>query len=245
MANIYLRVSRYVAAFMRATGDGQSMPPSQPVEFSRYTQEYVTLTNGLRIIPEQQQSRASCYSQIAWQNMLRGRMPQGGKPIILRNPDDYLTYSEICTLEALPNKTRSEAYEFLCIALPREVCIDGTVIRVHKSYTLDTRAANDLRGLLRDTFIRVFYDFDQRNRIFAQSQGFHRSDTEILERFLAEYNVPVSHDKKERNTLRRLVRRWRKEASYLVQSPTIIGDDLVTRIDEHERRGGLPSYDND
>ena len=45
MANIYLRVSRYVAAFMRATGDGQSMPPSQPVEFSRYTQEYVTLTD--------------------------------------------------------------------------------------------------------------------------------------------------------------------------------------------------------
>ena len=147
MANIYLRTSKYVAAFMRAIGDGQSLPMTTPIEFSQYTEEYVVLTNGLRIIPEAQQHRASCYSQSSWQNMLRGRLPNGGKPIINRNPDDYLTYAEICTLERLPNKTKTEAYEFLCIAVPREVFIDGRVQRISKSYTLDTRAANQLRQI--------------------------------------------------------------------------------------------------
>lgn len=245
MANIYLRTSRYVAAFMRATGDGNSLPMTTPIEFSPYTPEYVVLTNGLRIIPEKQQHRASCYSQSAWQNMLRGRLPNGGKPIIVRDPSEYLTYSEVCTLEALTNKTKTDAYEFLCIATPREICIDGHVQRVYKSHTLDTRAAQQLRELLRNTFIRTFLDFSTRNKVFAQSNGIHRSNIEVLERFLMAYDIPVSHDKNERSTLRRLIQRWKKEAEYMAKSPAIINDELVTRIDKHEIYGGLPKYDDD
>ncbi len=245
MANIYLRTSRYVAAFMRATGDGQSLPPTKPIELSPYTPEYVVLTNGLRIVPEQQQHRASCYSQSAWQNMLRGRLPQGGKPIINRNPNDYLTYAEVCTLEAHTNKTKTDAYEFLCISVPREVLIDGKVHRVYRSHTLDTRAAQQLRQMFRATFIRTFLDFSTRNQVFAQTNGIHRSATEILERFLMEYDIPVSHDQNERSTLRRLIQRWRKEAEYMAKSPVIVKDELITRIDEHEVRGGLPKYDDD
>lgn len=232
-----------MAAFIRATGDGQSLAPTTPIEFSPYTDEYVVLTHGLRIIPEQQQHRASCYSQSAWQNMLRGRMPQGGKPIISRDPQDYLTYAEVCTLEALTNKTKTDAYEFLCIAIPREVCIDGRVQRVYKSHTLDTRAAQQLRLLLRNAFIRTFLNFSTRNHIFAQTNGIDRSGIEILERFMMEYDIPVSHDQNERSTLRRLIQRWRKEAEYMAQSPSIVKDELISRIDEHELRGGLPKYD--
>lgn len=244
MANIYLRVSRYVAAFMRSTGDGQSMPYNSPVEFSPYTPEYVVLTNGLRVIPEAQQHRASCYSQSAWKNMSRGCLPQGGKPILLRDPKDYLTYAEICTLEHLPNKTKTDAYEFLCINIPREIIVDGRVQRTTASHTLDTRAAQQLRKMLRESFIRTFLDFETRNNLFAKSQGIHRSGVEILERFFMEYDLPVSHSQKERESLRHLVQRWRKEAEYLVQSPRIINDDLVTRIDEHEYTGGPPKYDD-
>ena len=200
------------------------MPYNSPVEFSPYTPEYVVLTNGLRVIPEAQQHRASCYSQSAWKNMSRGCLPQGGKPILLRDPKDYLTYAEICTLEHLPNKTKTDAYEFLCINIPREIIVDGRVQRT--------------------TFIRTFLDFETRNNLFAKSQGIHRSGVEILERFFMEYDLPVSHSQKERESLRHLVQRWRKEAEYLVQSPRIINDDLVTRIDDHEYTGGPPKYDD-
>ena len=245
MANIYIRTSKYVAAFMRAVGDGQSLPMTTPIEFSPYTHEYVVLTNGLRIVPEQQQHRASCYSQSAWQNMLRGRLPQGGKPIILRNPADYLSYAEICTLERLTNRTKVDAYEFLCIALPKEVIVNNHVERVNKSYTLDTRAAQQLRKMMREAFIRTFLDFETRNRIFAQTNGIHRSNAEILERFFMEYDMPIAHDRKEGETLRRLIQRWRKEAQCLATKPAIINDELIARIDEHEIRGGLPKYEDD
>lgn len=237
MANIYLRTSRYVAAFMRALGDGMSMPDNQPVVFSPYTQEHVVLTGGLRIVPEAQQRRASCYSQSAWQNMLRGRLPQGGKTILVRNPEDYLSYAEICTLEQLTNRTKTDAYEFVCIQIPREIYTNGHVERTTKSYTLDSSAANALRKLLRESFIRTFLDFEKRNQIFAQTNNIHRSDVEIMERFFMEYDVPVSHNLNERETLRRLKQRWHKEATYLAKAPAIIKDGLVSRIDEHELTG--------
>ena len=169
----------------------------------------------------------------------------GGKPIINRNPDDYLTYAEICTLERLPNKTKTEAYEFLCISVPREVFIDGRVQRISKSYTLDTRAANQLRQILRNNFIRRYMDFVEKNEIFAKAKHIERSNVEILERFLMEYDIPVSHNQNEREGLRRLSYRWKQEAKRLVQDPTIIGNDLITRIDKHERYGGLPKYDDE
>ena len=70
-----------------------------------------------------------------------------------------------------------------------------------------------------------------------------RSNVEILERFFMEYDLPVSHSQKERESLRHLVQRWRREAEYLTRQPRIINDDLVTRIDEHEYTGGPPKYD--
>lgn len=240
---IYLRTSRYVTAFMRSLGDGQSLLPNQPITFSPYTQEYVVLINGLRLVPAQQQHGASCYSQAAWSNMLNGRLPQGGAVILNRNKEDYLSYAEICTLEKLPNKTKTEAYEFLCIDTPREICLNNRIVRVTKSHTLDSSAANQLRKLMRQAFIRKFLDFETNNITFAKANKIERSSIEIMERFFMEYNIPVSHDQHERDSMRRLVIRWRKEAQQLVKDPVIIGDQNITRIDEHERRGGLPKYD--
>lgn len=245
MACIYLRTSRYVAAFMRSDGDGNSLAPTDPIILSPYTEEHVVLVNGLRIIPEAQQHRASCYSQFAWNNMSRGRLPQGGKAIITRDPNDYLTYAEVCTLERLPNKTKTGAYEFLCIQVPREIYINGKVERVSSSHAIDTQSANQLRRLFRNRFIRTFLDFETKNNIFAADSKIHRSNVEVLERFLMKYDIPVSHDQREREGLRRLVHRWRKEAGLLARDVTIIGDSDITRIDEHELRGGLPRYDKD
>ena len=145
----------------------------------------------------------------------------------------------------LPNKTKTDAYEFLCIQIPREIIADGRVQRTTSAHSLDSHAAQQLRKMLRESFIRTFLDFETRNNIFAKSEGIHRSNVEILERFFMEYDLPVSHSQKERESLRHLVQRWRKEAEYLKRQPRIINDELVTRIDEHEYTGGPPKYDDD
>lgn len=244
MANIYLRVSKYVAAFMRAEGDGSSRPAQQPISFSPYSQEYVVLVNGLRVVPEDKQYRAGCYSQSAWNNMRRGILPQGGMAVLKRDPSEFLTYSEVCALEKKNNKTHRDSYEFVCIAIPREVYNNGTLCRVTNSFTLDSSAANQLRRLLRDAFVRTFLDFETRSRTFANVKGFTRSNVEIIERFFMEYNVPVSHDLTERESLRKLIKRWREEAQSIISRPAIIADMNVTRIDEYEMRGGLSSRRN-
>lgn len=236
MSNIYLRVPYYVAAFTRAVGDGESLPPSVPVVFSSFSEEYSVLVNGLRIVPESKQHYASCYSQSAWQNMLRGRMPQGGKVILNRNPTEWLTYAEVCTLERLTNTTRREAYEFLCIELPREMFAGGRVVRPNKSYSLDSGPANHLRRLLRLHFVRKYLSFEKKNRIFAEEHHLHRSNYEILERFLMEYNIPVSHDQRERKTLKRQLMRWRKELRHSISVSDINNDITITRIDKRELR---------
>lgn len=245
MANIYLRVSNYVAAFMRSLGDGESLPPATPLTFSPYTQEYPVLVSGLRIVPEAKQHLASCYSQSAWQNMLCGRLPQGGMQILNRDSSQYLSYAEICTLERLPNKTKSEAYEFLCISLPREMVFNGRMVKVNKSYTLDTRAANQMRRLMREAFIRAFLHFEMDNRTFADGHGLDRSNNEILERFLMEHDIPVSHDEHERKSLKRLVLRWRKEAMRLSNDKRLLDDITISRIDKRELHDDEETDDDD
>lgn len=234
MPNIYLRVSKYVAAFIRSNGKGSSLPFDEPIVFSPYTHEHVVLVNGLRIVPEDKQHIASCYSQSAWSNMMRGRLPQGGRQIIVRNPDDYLSYSEVCTLEGSLNRSKTDSYDFLCLHIPREIYSNGRVERTNKSYTLTTPAAMQLRKLMRENFIRIFLDFERRNRIFAEANHINRTDIEIMERFFLAHDIPVSHDARERDTLRRLKQRWMMEADYMANQPSIIQDGLVTRIDKEE-----------
>ncbi len=234
MANIYLRISKYVAAFLRGDGQGNSIPFSQPIVFSPYTQEHAILFNSLRIIPAAQQHRASCYSQSAWNNMLAGRRPQGGSKLLVRAADTPLTYAELCALEGFKNKQKFSDSDFLCIAMPRETFYDGRVSRTNATMTLDSESARDLRRLLRRTFIHTFIDFKHRNVAFARRQGFTRSNIEIIERFLMMYDIPVGHDLKERESLRRLLIRWEKEAAYYADSPMVAGDDMVGSIYDGE-----------
>lgn len=234
-ANIYLRISKYVACFLRGDGQGCSIPPTQPIEFSPYTHEHAILFNSLRIIPASQQHRASCYSQSAWSNMLRGRSPKGGKTLIIRDARDPLSYSELCALEGIKNRQKLNDSDFICIALPREIYSDGRILRSNATMTLGTEAARDLRRLLRRTFIHTFLDFKHRNVAFARNRGINRSNIEIIERFLMMYDIPVGHDLKERESLRRLLIRWEKEAAYYANSSDVAGDDMVGYIAENER----------
>ena len=116
------------------------------------------------------------------------------------------------------------------------------VVRTSKSFTLDTKAANDLRRAMRQMFIRTLMEFDKKNKAFAKAKGFRRTDVEIMERFFAKYDIPVSHDQKERDSIRRQMHRWKKEGEKYIEDDVMVDDEDVRRIDEYELRGGLPDY---
>ena len=242
MSNIYLCITRPVAAFMRSQDVGDTLKPDEPVVFSPYSEEYSILEAGLRVIPESEQGAARGYSQTAWQNMLCGRAPNGGKTIIKRSPDEWLTFSELCALECVNNRYKRDSYDFLCIQMPREIYDGEEVVRTGKTFTLDTKPANDLRKVLRKMFVRTLLEFDKKSQRFAQAKGFRRTDVEILERFFAKYDIPVSHDQKERDSIRRQLHRWRQEGEKYIEQDVLIGDEDITRIDDYELRGGIPDY---
>jgi hypothetical protein len=58
-----------------------------------------------------------------------------------------------------------------------------------------------------------------------------------------KWDIPVSHDNKEREHLRRQIFRWRKEGKRMANEADVIGDAEITRVDEYELRGGLPKYE--
>ena len=140
------------------------------------------------------------------------------------------------------NRYKRDSYDFLCIQIPREVFDGEEVVRTSKSFTLDTKAANDLRRAMRQMFIRTLMEFDKKNKAFAKAKGFRRTDVEIMERFFAKYDIPVSHDQKERDSIRRQMHRWKKEGEKYIEDDVLVDDEDVRRIDEYELRGGLPDY---
>lgn len=236
MSNIYIRLPRYVAAYFRSLGDGESLPHETPIHLSPLTDEYVLLTSGLLIVPPDQQRRSSCYSQTAWNNMLCGRKPDGGDPLLHRNRKQHLSYAEVCTLDGLRNFTKADAFDFLAIALPTSIVQNGRTVKVCGNHTLARDQAQQLRQLLRTRMMRAFLRWDNDNTLFAATQNITRTQVEVLERFLMEHNVPVSHDQVEMESLRRLAIRWREEAHRLTHSKRIRGNKTITRIGKEEIR---------
>ena len=220
MANIYLKVSQYVAAYTRADGEGRSVPPSTPLTFPPFVREYALISNGLCIIPETQQHKNACYSDIAWNKMLRGK-DFSGIAILNRRPDEYLNHKEICTIANQANNCKAEAYDFLCIKIPDEVFNGRMIIRTNRSYSLSGNVAKALRRELRYKFIMEFQRFQEERKMYAKIHRITIPRIDIIEQFLMFYNMPVSHTWQEQKTLVRLADRWDAEAKHFIKHYTI------------------------
>lgn len=234
MGTIHLKVSSYISAFVHHTTKVDE--PQDPITFSKYSEERVILESGLRIIPEGTQWRAACYSQSAWKNMLRGRRPEGGQIVIRRNPDQELTHSEVSTLINRKRATEDDASSYLCIQLPKLVVVDGKTVRPSASYTLDTSAAKEMRKRLRTRYIIAFGSFYIRNMAFAADHGIERTKVEIIERWISAIDIPVSHDTRTRDGLRKNAQRWLAEYYAIMSDRDDTFKEDIEYLSEKERR---------
>ena len=218
MANIYLRVPWYVAAFYRGHDEDHQLTEWDPVEFTDYTYEYMVLENNLRYLPEQVQSHV-CYSQTAWNNILHGRRPDGGEVIIKRDPKEWPDIKEICTLIGKANHGRQSSSEYLAIKIPREVYINKHVYRTNHTYCLAYDVAVQLASRLTRQFCYEYLEWTEYRKEYVYRQlGRKPKTNEIVEMFFTQFNFPVAIQPTERESLRRMHTRWltnaKKRPSY-------------------------------
>ena len=208
MANIYLKVPWYVAAHFRGRDEENQLTEWEPVKFSDYDHEYQIMVNNLRNIPEQNQSPI-CYSQRAWQNILRGKTPDG-KAMISRDQTKWPDVRETATLTGCNPSARHNSSDYLCIEMPREVYHCKRLFRSNAGYTLPTDSAYFLAKMLTDRFCYEYTQWYIADQRIALSQGFKRKQQESVERYYTQFNFPVAIDPKLRESMRRQHNRFFK-----------------------------------
>lgn len=234
MSNIYLRVPQYVAAFYRNRDDAHQLSPFEAVEFAPFTHEAAVMAASLMLIDNYSEQSSLCYSQRAWNKILQGKSPVTGKKILKREADDWPTINELCALHGRPLNDRESVFDYLCIAIPREIAINGRIHRTNASYTLTFSSARKLASLLRNEFYHVFADWCIQDRRHCNMIGIKRERGEMLERFLAQYDIPVSVDEHEKDSLRRMANRWFERAFVLPNDRLDFNSDFLTHVSDDE-----------
>ena len=213
MPNIYLRVPVYVAAFYRNRDEDHPLDVWSPIIFEDYTFENRLIRQGVCQDNDMKKLSVMCYSARAWKNICSGKLPKGGKLIFIRDEKEWPNIKEIVTLEGRSTKLNEEKFDYLCIALPREVMLGGAVMRTNASCTLQATAAMKLANVMRDEFYHHFYEWCLNEERMFRQKGVAIHKTERMERFFARYDIPMKWGNNTENTMRQMAKRlfWRSK----------------------------------
>lgn len=242
MANVYVRVPWYVAAFMRGRDEEMQLTEWQPMKFSEYSQEYHIISGDLRYIDEARLSDL-CFSQRGWQNLLKGKAAAGGKVILNRNPQVWPTARELCVLRRKEPTGRQLSNDYLCIEMPKEVYYNRSVHRTNSCYALSYDGAKKLADLMYGEYCRTFTMWLEHEEQMCRARHIPRKRNVMVERFMVQYNILV-HEEAQMETLRRMSYKW---VDYAKTKPTgrdefsggyagHVSDDELAKADELNRK---------
>lgn len=243
MANIYLKVPTYVAQFYR--GRVVPAPPLsefQPVEFSPFQDEHMMMSSWLTLVSERNMEHTNCFSERMWKNILNGRKPQGGKTIINRDNQEWPSMDEINTLTGTVRNRKTDGFDYLCIAAPKVIVIGGQFKSVTSSFTMPFREANELARQLRKEFLRIFLRWICQEIFICDKRGIRcdpydgRDIVMCIDHFFYHYQMCLGTNGADRDSMRRMAKRWLEDAMMLPESITD-EDVLFFYKKEMERRG--------
>lgn len=242
MPKMYVRVPGYVAGFFRGRSDDRQLTEFDPYEFPDHDDLMLFMEHHLRFIPEQNQN-VYCFSERAFNHILHGKQPSGGQQILDRDPTEWPTIKEFCTLTGKFVTDKQESADYLCIAIPKEILDGGRLLRTNGSFALPKKEAEKFVSYLRQDFKREFEAFCEVDEMVCLENGINRSDVDRMERFFANYNMPVSVDQKDRESLRKLMFRIRKRKNvqpYLRKKLDTfvqhISDDDLKKAERREKK---------
>lgn len=238
MANIYLRVPTYVAQWYRGRiAPQQPLTEFEPVVFSRFQEEYAMMESWLTFVNERDMEHTSCFSERMWKNMLNGCKPQGGKPMIKRDPTQWLTMNEILFLTGTQRNRKTDGFDYLCIQAPRTMVIGGCYKQVTGSFTLPFRQTNALVKQLRREFLRVFLHWICEELFVMDRRGIQRDVVMCIDHFFYHYNMCLGTNATDRESMRRMSKRWLEEAKMLPEA--IDCEDALMVYENEEKRRGM------
>lgn len=235
MANIYIRLPWYIAAYYRGLEEDNPLTEWQPFEFEEYTHEFVVMENNLRYIPEQNLS-PQCYSQRAWNNILRGRTPDGTIGVMHRDPNVWPDARELCTLTGTSLSGKMANSDYLTVKMPREIWLNKRVMRTNPGYAFSADNAQHFIKMLSQEFYHVFLDWVEQDERYCNRMGIHRKKLEVMERFLVQYNIPITVGTSEQETLRRMFNRWIANAKKRPNDRVNFNQIYLEHISDDERK---------
>lgn len=207
MPVIYLRVPPYVAAFYRHKDEKKPLSEWDPVVFDNFSFEMQILRRGVCSDKTRRQTTVLCYSQQSWKNICSGKLPIGGKVVFRREQKSWPSCRELVALEGRSMKPNEELFDYLCIQLPSEVMIGDQVMKTDSSCSMEGPSAQRLSNVLRDEFYHYFYEWtDQEMREFRKKK-LEMTKAEAMERFYAQYEIPMPKWSSMQNTMRVMLKR--------------------------------------
>lgn len=239
MANIYLQVPGYVAQFYRGREENKVLTEFEPIQFAQFSHEAVLISSSLVLIPESQQTSCYCFSQRAWKNMLQGKTPAGGKRILNRDQQEWLTSKEVSVLCNGKNIVNTDSRDYLCIELPKEILIGDMVRQINGSFCLPPSDAIALTNMLRKEFLHMILDWVIQERRSCNQKSIKREISTILEHFFYRYRIQVGKDNNDRNIMRRMCYRWINQAKMLCNDRVDFDDEDMQFLTEKEKKESL------
>ena len=206
------------------------------VEFSRFQMEYAMMEACLTFVAEQDMEHTVCFSERMWKHILNGCKPQGGKPMLRRDAQEWPSMDEILFLTGTQRNNRSDGYDYLCIAAPKQIVMGGKYKTVTGSFTLPFRQANELVRQMRREFLRVFLHWISEELFVMERRGVRRDAVMCIDHFFYHYNMIMGTNATDRESMRRMAKRWLEEAKMLPKD--IDCEDAVMVYEREEEKRG-------
>lgn len=232
MANIYLKVPTAVAQWYRGRYRTPALGEMEAVELSAYQEEMAIIAADIMLVPERQMDHTLCFSERMWRNILNGRPPQGGKALLKRDVQDWPTMEEVNFLTDSAKNKKNDGYDYLCIAAPKQIVLDGRYRSVTTSYTLTQPGASQLARCMRTEFIRVMLHEILAEIALNDKRGIKRDMMSCIDRFFYRNNMCLGTNTRDRDSMRRMATRWMEEAKLLGKD---VKDEYVLHVYEKER----------
>lgn len=249
MANIYLRLPSYLCNFARNSmmdGKGEQicLKPEQPLVFCEFDAQYRVLSRNISPMPywHKEDQIPACISQQDWKMLMKGFSPVTQKQMLKRDPKVYLTYTEIAQLYCQQLKyCNSEDYDYLCIALPQRVFLDGSYHYTNAGWNMLEKSITPLINCFVEDFLIALGEWNRKTKIHClyphgsidDRDQIERKRNSMLERFLLHYDISVSKDYHEFNALR--VKLWRLLQEYSLPNILEVNEEDITYRDSNEK----------
>ena len=249
MVNIYLRLPSYLCNFARnSMMDGKGgqicLRPEQPLVFSEFDAQYRVLSRNIfpLAVTHNDGRIPSCLSQQDWKLLMRGYSPVTQKQMLKRDRKVYLSYMEIAQLYCQQLQYgNSSDYDYLCIALPSRVFLDGEYRVPNEGWNLSVKAVSALENCFVEDFLIALGEWNRKTKIHClyphgsidDREQIERKRNSMLERFLLHYDISVSKDYHEFNALR--IKLWRLLQEYSLPDILSVDEEDITYRDTNEK----------